>query len=420
MAEKVKNIDQLISENEELKNKLYEAESLIDAIHQGGIDALVVNENGKPTLYSLETADYTYRVLIEKFGEGALSISERGVILYCNDYFSKLIDVPAQKIIGTYFSSYVDSVGQFKALQDNLKSGLSKGEIVLNVNDKKIPVYVSLTDLQPTIPAIGIIVTDMSEKRKHEEDIALYQRSLVRKISELNETNERLEQFIHVISHDIKEPVRKILTYASHLIMSLVATEEGSVSHDLRIINSSAMRLNALVEDLVQYSLTSSLEGFVYVDLDEIIKDVLEDLELTIKENAAVIAFESLPGVTGSKTQLRQLFSNIISNALKFKKAGTPPQIKITTEVTDCIDPDFPNKKFYKISIHDNGIGMGEVYLKKIFIIFQRLHMPEEYSGNGVGLAICKKIMENHRGKIDAESKPGKGSTFNLYLPVKY
>jgi len=158
----------------------------------------------------------------------------------------------------------------------------------------------------------------------------------------------------------------------------------------------------------------------VYVDLDEIIKDVLEDLELTIKENAAVIAFESLPGVTGSKTQLRQLFSNIISNALKFKKAGTPPQIKITTEVTDCIDPDFPNKKFYKISIHDNGIGMGEVYLKKIFIIFQRLHMPEEYSGNGVGLAICKKIMENHRGKIDAESKPGKGSTFNLYLPVKY
>ncbi len=420
MKEKEQNIDKILSEYAELKIKLYEAQSLIDAIRGGGIDALVVNENGKPTLYSLETADYTYRLLIEKFGEGALTISEKGVILYCNEYFSTLLNVPTHKLVGTYFSSYVNSVGQFKALQDNLITGISKGEIVLNVHDRKIPVYVSLTSLQPNLPAIGVIVTDLSAKRKHEEDIANYQSKLERKITELNETNERLEQFIHVISHDIKEPVRKILTYASHLITSPVMAQESTTVNNLKIINSSAGRLNSLVEDLVRYSLTSSLDGFVYVDLDEVLKDVLEDLELSIKEISATITIESLPGITGSKTQLRQLFSNLISNALKFRKAGTNPEITITSEVTDCVDKESPNKIFHKISVHDNGIGMQKAYLKKIFVVFQRLHMPEEYSGNGIGLAICKKIMENHLGSISAESSPGKGSTFNLYFPIKY
>ena len=108
MTQKEKNIDGLISEIAELKNQLFEANSIIDAIRDGSVDALIINDKGRPNLYSLETADYTYRVLIEKFGEGALSISETGIILYCNEYFSKLINVPANKIIGTYFNSYVD------------------------------------------------------------------------------------------------------------------------------------------------------------------------------------------------------------------------------------------------------------------------------------------------------------------------
>ncbi len=417
MIEKEQNIDKVLAENSDLKSQLEEAHGLLEAIREGNIDALVVNVEGKPTVYSLETADFTYRVLIEKFGEGALSISEKGIILYCNEYFAKMINTPANKIVGTFFNSYVDSVGQFKALEDNLTSGHSKGEIVLNINGTKIPVYVSLTSLQPTLPAIGIIVTDLTEKRRHEEDIALYQRKLELKITELNQTNERLSQFIHVISHDIKEPVRKIITYGNHLLASQAALKDKTCSDHLNIISNSAVRLNSLVDDLVKYSVTSSVGNVVDVDLNTILYEVAEDLEFVIMENNASITVKELPHISGSKTQMRQLFANLITNALKFKSPARKPDIRISSEITDCVDMYFPNKKFHKITVSDNGIGIEKEYLKKIFVIFQRLHLPEEYTG--IGLAICKRIMENHFRKIAAESVHGEGSTMILYFPVK-
>jgi light-regulated signal transduction histidine kinase (bacteriophytochrome) len=116
---------------------------------------------------------------------------------------------------------------------------------------------------------------------------------------------------------------------------------------------------------------------------------------------------------------MRQLFANLITNALKFKSPARKPDIRISSEITDCVDMYFPNKKFHKITVSDNGIGIEKEYLKKIFVIFQRLHLPEEYTGNGIGLAICKRIMENHFGKIAAESVHGEGSTMILYFPVK-
>ncbi len=419
MEKTEKNIDDLLAEIEELKNQLFEANSIIEAIQLGSVDALILNTNGQPNLYSLETADYTYRVLIEKFGEGALSISENGIILYCNEYFSKLINVPTHKIVGSFFNSYVESAGQFKALRDNLTSGLSKGEITLNVNGIKIPVYVSLTNLQPTLPAIGIIVTDLSEKRKHEEALALNQRKLEIKVGELHQTNNYLEQFIHVISHDIKEPIRKIITYASHLLTGDHSSLEGKKLNTLKIINNSALRLNSLVDDLVKYSLATTAINFVEVDLNLILNEVVDDLELIIKESSAQVSIDTLPKISGSSVQMRQLFSNILINALKYRKEKVNPKIRISAELTDCVDLNFPNKKFYKISVKDNGIGMDKEHLQKIFMIFQRLHMPDEYSGNGIGLAICKKIMENHLGKIEAESINHNGSTFNLYFPFK-
>ena len=390
MIEKEQNIDELLSEIEELKNQLYEANSIIDAIKEGSVDALIINENGKPNLYSLESADYTYRILIEKFGEGALSISETGIILYCNEYFSKLINIPADKIVGTYFNSYVDSVGRFKQLYDNLTSGLSKGEIVLNINGTKIPVYASLTNLQPTLPAIGIIITDLSEKRKHEEELALNSKKLELKVEELSQINNRMGQFIHVISHDVKEPIRKIITYASHLISNNPSFENRR-ERSLKVINNSALRLNSLVDDLVKYALTANISIFEEVDLNVILSEVIEDLELIIIENKAKIFFKGLPKIYGSKVQMRQLFSNILINALKYRKEKVNPEIKIISEMATCSAINSPTNSFYKISVVDNGIGIDEMYLKKIFDIFFRLHMANEYSGNGVGLAVCKK-----------------------------
>jgi signal transduction histidine kinase len=416
--EKEKDREALLLEIEELKNQLFEANSIIDAIKEGAIDALVLSKGGKPKIYSLESADFTYRILIEKFGEGALSVSEEGLILYCNEYFARLIDIPANKIIGTYFNSYVDSVGQFQQLKADLIHGPSKGEIVLNINGKKLPIYLSLTSLSPMVSGIGIVVTDLSEKRRQEEALVSYQQKLEVKVNELNQTNINLEQFIHVISHDIKEPLRKIVAYSS-LVNTIKAESLGDEDlNNLRVIRKSALRLNSLVDDLVKYASSTSRIEAEEVDLNAVTREVLDDLELLVNETSATVTVQPLPMIMAAKVQMRQVFANLISNAIKYSKPGVEPEITISAEIVDCVDTYFPNKKYHKISVQDNGIGIDADYIDKIFTIFARLHMPNEYTGNGIGLAICKKIMENHSGKIGVESISREGSVFHLFFPL--
>jgi PAS domain S-box-containing protein len=402
----------------QLKAELFEANSIIEAIREGHVDALVLHNDGQPQVYSLESADYTYRILIEKFGEGALSISDSGLILYCNDYFSKMIGIAASEITGTYIDAYVDDITEFQKLKNEVKSGISKGEIVLQAGGKELHVYVSLTDLHPNVDAIGVVITDLSEKRKHERALLDYQRKLELKVNELNLTNTNLEQFIHVISHDIKEPLRKILTYTSHLTNTSATAFSASELKNLTIINTAALRLNSLVDDLVKYAFSATKDETEKVDLNKILKDVLDDLEIVITENKAEIEFGELPEIYASKVQMRQLFANLISNAIKYSKRNVPPKINITSKIHTNENSGSEAEKWYVISVADSGIGMDKMHLNKIFTIFQRLHLRTEYSGNGIGLAICKKIMENHHGKIDVESELGQGSTFYLHFPI--
>lgn len=191
--------EELFLEIESLKEQLYDANSVIEAIKDGSVDALVVHNGGEPQIYSIESADYTYRILIEKLGEGALSMTNEGLILYCNDYFSKLIDLPAEKIIGTYLYSYFKNTEECSGLIEvSIATGASKGEIELKSSNSKLAVNISMTDLRPTVAAIGVVVTDLTQKKRHEEELINYQHELETKVEELNDTNANLEQFIHV------------------------------------------------------------------------------------------------------------------------------------------------------------------------------------------------------------------------------
>lgn len=416
MEGKNKNTEELLSEIESLKNQLFDANNIIDAIKEGSVDALVVNNGGAPQIYSIESADYTYRILIEKLGEGALSITNDGLILYCNDYFAKLINMPAEKITGTYFSSCFHLPEECEKLtSEALDSGSSKHEVELKCDDYKLSVTISMTDLRPTVEAIGVVVTDLTEKKKHEEALVNYQHDLEMKVDELNATNTNLEQFIHVISHDLKEPLRKILMYTSRINPDTYAENHRN---PINVIRSSAVRLDSLVDDIVKYALSAIKDEEGEVNLNHVIKEVTDDLEVLIREKGARIDWETLPQIYGSKVQMRQLFSNLVVNAIKYGKEEVPPIIKITSKEVKEHDRHDRKIKYIKVSLQDNGIGMDEIYLTKIFVIFQRLHLRNEYSGNGIGLSICKKIMENHGGKIEVQSELDKGSTFNLYFPV--
>lgn len=417
MKENKQDIAALLAEIESLKEELYESNSIVNAIKQGDVDALVVSSNGVPEIYSLETADYTYRLLIEKFGQGALSISRKGLILYCNEYFSKLVGIPSEKIIGNYLSEYFVSPAQFVSIIEALRYGITTHEILFkSENEKKIfPAYIALTDLEPSVEAIGIVITDLTEKKKHEEALIRHQAELEEKIDELNKTNRNLEEFIHVISHDLKEPLRKIIMNTSRIDESYFKEAEVKA---VNVMKLSALRLNSLVDDLVQYSSHTAQEERTEIDLKTVISEVVEDFEILISDKNASIKTGKLPTVKASKVQMRQLFSNLISNAIKYSKTGIPPIIEIHQEENLDDEKSNQNTKFVKVQIKDNGIGMEENHLLKIFIIFQRLHARNEYSGNGIGLAICKKIMENHSGNISVESTLNEGTTFNLYFPI--
>lgn len=411
------NIESLKAEIEALKEQLYESNSIVDAIKQGDVDALVVNTNGTPQLYSLETADYTFRLLIEKFAQGALSISRNGLVLYCNDFFSKLIGIPAEKIIGSYLYEYFNSQDNFVPIIEALKYGITTHEIVFKTETyrKTFPAYISVTDLEPAVQGIGIIITDLTEKKKHEDALIQHQKDLEEKIHELNKTNDNLEEFIHVISHDLKEPLRKIVMYNGRIDGSYLSETDAK---SMSVMKAAALRLNSLVDDLVSYSSHTAQEERTDVNLVDIIREVSEDLEIIMSDKKAVIKIGKLPTLKTSRVQMRQLFSNLISNAIKYSKKDNFPVIEISqidnfeSEITNLSD------QFIKIQIKDNGIGMEQNHLLKIFTIFQRLHAKNEYSGNGIGLAICKKIMENHSGNITVESKLNEGTIFNLYFPI--
>lgn len=411
-----KNIKLLLAEIESLKEELYESNSIVSALRQGDVDALVVNTNGVPQLYSLETADYTYRLLIEKFGQGALSISRNGLILYCNEHFSKLVGMPAEKIIGNYLNDYFDDPSLFDHLIDELKNNIITHEIIFKSdNEKTFPANIALTDLEPAVEAIGVVITDLTEKKKHEQALLHHQQQLEGKINELNKTNRNLEEFIHVISHDLKEPLRKIVMNTSRIDGTYLSEADAK---SINVMKLSALRLNSLVDDLVKYSSHTAQEERTEINLASIISEVIDDLEIIITDKNASIEIGNLPAIKASRVQMRQLFSNLISNAIKYSKTDTPPLIEIFQ--AENLNAEIPNQnaKFVKIQIKDNGIGMEENHLIKIFTIFQRLHARNEYSGNGIGLAICKKIMENHSGNITVESTLNNGTTFNLYFPI--
>lgn len=411
-------IEKAQKEIEELKMQLFEANCIIEAIKEGAIDALVVNKKGLPSIYALESSDFTYRMLIEKSGEGAISISPAGLILYCNECFANMVGLSVNQIIGTYFNSYIDSVGQFQKLKLALQTGPSKGEIVLNVDGRKLPVYASLSDLNPQVAAIGIIITDLTEKRNHEDMLAAYRQKLENQINEMKRTNFNLEQHIHVIKNDIKEPLRKISVYAASLIQNKNQKIPESELQKMRVIARAAERISSMISDVSRYALSVHRADTSEVDLNTIVKEVAEDMSLLIEERKVQLSYKQLPLIKGSAFQMHLLFLNLIDNALRMTHEGAQPKIKITTDIEDCVDMRHPNKKYYRIDLRDGRSGIVKRPSGKNPAPPPNFQLNGDYEHEGLSLAICKRIMENHAGKLELDDAHGSGNVFRLYFPL--
>jgi signal transduction histidine kinase/ActR/RegA family two-component response regulator len=243
-----------------------------------------------------------------------------------------------------------------------------------------------------------------------ERKVAERTRELLEINRELEITNSELQQFTSVASHDLKEPLRKI-QFFGNLIMDSGKLPEKTASYMDKIIRSSG-RMSQLISDLLSFARISEDLAFIPTNLNEVISDILTDLELSVQEKRAVVLVESLPQPEVVPSLIRQLFQNLISNALKFSKPDVPPRITIRSGPP-------PGAETCQILVSDNGIGFDEKYKDKIFTLFQRLHAREAYEGTGIGLTIAKKIVEKHNGAISVESRPGEGTTFELLLPLR-
>jgi len=264
-------------------------------------------------------------------------------------------------------------------------------------------------------------ITDQKKAKEELEKMVLARTSeLLTSNSALEKSNHELEQFAYIASHDLQEPLRKIQTFAD-MVKDHLHDSELTAKYFNKIY-SSAHRMSRLINDVLNYSrLTKTGEQFINTDLNKILKDVLSDFELLIEQKQAVITYTDLPTIKGIPLQLHQLFANLISNALKFSEKQ--PQISITAkqltpkEVRQIPDLHLDNE-YVQLVFADNGIGFEQQYAEQIFIIFQRLNNQRTFSGTGIGLALCKKIVDHHDGIIVAQSEPGKGATFTIILPI--
>ncbi|PUZ27169.1 hypothetical protein GA0116948_10431 [Chitinophaga costaii] len=254
-------------------------------------------------------------------------------------------------------------------------------------------------------------LSDNRELRETKQELERYQLELEQKIEELNRSNFELSQFAYVASHDLQEPLRKIIYYSNFLQQKYVGLIDEQGTRAFSNMFSAAQRMKQLIHDLLSLSRIRKEDNFTTAtDLNQIFQEALQDLEMTIREKGAQVSMSSLPVISANPVQMRQLFGNIISNAIKYCAPDTQPVI--------AVHANNGGNGHVMLYIRDNGIGFEEKYLEKMFSLFQRLHTRDKYEGTGIGLTICKKIVELHKGNITATSTPGIGSTFIITLPV--
>ncbi len=338
--------------------------------------------------------------------------------------FGYKVNAPINKSLDFYLQHVVDKdrAGYHRVIRESISSntGFSFTYSIINGQDDELILYTKGKPVKGnaglTLKLIGV-THDITQVRDHEQ-------KLEEKIQELDRSNKELEEFAYIASHDLQEPLRKITSFSERLREKLGDNINQESENYLNRMLAATDNMRLLIDNLLEFSRTNRItEPSVRIDLNQLFTEVKADLELKVDESSAVIDIQNLPKIEGYPSQLRQLFNNLLSNAIKFKKHDQPPFIAVSSEeltTEQKLSQHLKsNKTYYLVTVTDTGIGFEQEYAKKIFQIFQRLHGKAEYPGSGIGLAICKKIVENHKGTIYARSEPGNGSQFYLTLPEK-
>ena len=393
-------------------------------------EARQAEEQLRSFAWELEQRNETLRKSEERYHKMIAEIEDYAIILLdtngniqnWNTGAEKIKGYKAEEIIGKNFRIFYlpqdrDNKLPEKLLERVIREGKSAYEGWRVRKDGSTfwgsIVVTALHDDNGEVIGLSKVTRDLTEKKKAEDKMREY-------LAELENRNSELEQFAYIASHDLQEPMRKIQTFTEVIERNL--DDEVIVKRYFEKINTSARRMVELITSVLNYSrLSKERDLREDADLNEVLAGIESDFELPIREKNAKIVYNGLPVLKAHPLQMHQLFSNLISNALKFS-SGSPvitiSSQKIAKEGMKSSPVVLTADQYLEIVVKDNGIGFEQEYENLIFSMFQRLHPRQEYAGTGIGLAICKKIMENHKGFMRAEGEPRKGSSFYLYFPL--
>jgi signal transduction histidine kinase len=386
--------------------------------------------------HKLRESENQYRTLTDTLPLMMFSMNAGGDVTYANKWLSDHLSISAQSNVSIWKNLFhaadYEAFSKGWALAQRNQT-IFRSQARLRDKDKAsedfvwhlitiLPVVGGFTGFFVDIHAQKLVeetLKDNKELRAVQDRLTRYQLQLEEKITELNVSNHDLEQFAYIASHDLQEPLRKIKTFTA-LLEGMLSLDEKEKYYFDKIISSSD-RMSNLIQDVLNYSrLSQKEENFSTIDLNGLLADIQSDFELTIAEKQVDVQIGLLPTVKGIRYQLVQLFSNLLSNALKFSAGALIVRVSsriVSAETLPFIRSAYA-KSYHEIEFKDNGIGFETQYAEQIFTIFQRLNDSQTYSGTGIGLAVCKKIVNNHEGYIVAEGELGKGATFRIYFPV--
>lgn len=368
--------------------------TLVERIHPDDLGS--VETNVRTALSTGEDYDLEYRFQLKDGRYRWLQVKGR---IYNDDSGNPI------RIAGTAQDITARKNAELAARDELLERKRAESELTALTESLEQRVHERTSELQRT----NILLQDeVAERTRTQRKLAEANRKLIL-------SNRELQDFAFVASHDLKEPLRKIGTFADLLQCDYSDHLDVDGLFFLRRIQESSSRMMELIDDLLEFSrIKSKGQIFRTIDLNDLIAQVISDIELQVQKANGLVRVDPLPSIDADATQMRQLFQNLISNAVKFRRKDADPHIRIYAEPSD--DGSAEENQGCRLVVEDNGIGFDEQYAGRIFSPFQRLH--QEYEGTGMGLAICRRIVERHRGTISVSSRPGHGSRFIIELPV--
>jgi PAS domain S-box-containing protein len=356
----------------------------------------------KRTEEKLRESEERFRLITETSSDVIFQLDLEGRITYCSPSAQRVLGFTPEEVMGTHLKHFFPETGKGEAMNNfeqvivTQKARLVEAEIVIQ-DGKPIPVETNLAPLVKDGTVIGIQgqVRDITERKRMEE--------------ELRRSNRELEQFAYAVSHDLQAPLRTMEGYLNLLKKRYDDQLDDGARGYLGYVGDSAARMQEMINALLDLSRVGRRgKEPAPIDVEAVLERTLRSLGRVIEETNAEVTHDPLPTVMADEAQLAQVFQNLIANGIKFRREGVPPQVHISAERAG---------DEWLFSVKDNGIGINPEQGEHIFQVFQRLHTEEEYPGLGMGLALCKRIVERHGGRIGVASEPGEGSTFFFTLP---